>query len=225
MIKINQKLKWLLMVLPLAGCATSVPLDMPKEATTPMHTSTQTTVKVKSVIQPPVDGVSEVRTVIERKETEVRTGKVGTQPPINPLDRPGDPTALAQPKNVVSRPVNIDPNVQLIAPPVGLPKTAYVVPQVEEKETYVAPAPVVKTKVITSTCKTGKKGKTICKMRTKNEITEVKSKKDTSVKKDAKVGKSTKDTSKTTAKSVSKKTTDSSKKKAVVKDKKKDSKK
>lgn len=212
MMKISQKLKWLLMVLPLAGCATSVPLDVPLDVPKPkeVFVSSQTQTTVRSVIQPPVAGISEVSTVIERKETEVRTSKVGVHPPINPLDLPGDPNALVQSKSVVSKPVNIDPNVQLIAPPVGLPKTAYAVPKVEEKENYSPSAAVVRTKVITSTCKTGKKGKTICKIRSKNETTKIKAKKETSSK---------------TSKSVSKKTTNSSKKKTVVKAKKKDAKK
>jgi len=212
MMKINHKLKWLLMVLPLAGCATSIPLDIPqtKEVIVSSHVSTET--KVKSVTKPPVAGVSEVKTIIEKKETEVRTSKVEAQPSINPLDRPGDLKALAQPKNVVSKPVNIDPNVKLIAPPVGLPAaTNYAVPKVEEKENYVprasVPTPALSAKA--TTCTKNKNGKKICKTSVKSEA---KNKKENA---SVKSSKSSKSSSKTSVKSVSKKSTTDSKKPAA----------
>jgi hypothetical protein len=217
MTNINRKLKWLLLVLPLAGCATSVPLDVPsnKEVIISSQTSTQTT--IKSVVQPPVTGVSEVKTVIEKKETEVRTSRVEAQPTVkaNPLGIPGDINALNNPRNIPTKTLNVDPNVKLIAPPVGMPKTAYVVPEVEEKEEYVPRAASVKVKekeTVTS-CTKNKKGKKICKISEKTE-NKVKAKKGSSAK-------AVKSSSKASTKSVSKKATATSKKKPEAKEKKK----
>lgn len=214
MTNINRKLKWLLLVLPLAGCATSVPLDVPsnKEVIVASQTSTQTT--IKSVVQPPVAGVSEIKTVIEKKETEVRTSRVEAQPTVkvNPLGIPGDINALNNPRNIATKTLNVDPNVKLIAPPVGMPKTAYVVPEVEEKEEYVprAAAPVkAKAKETVTSCTKNKKGKKICKTSEKTE-TKVKTKKGSSAKA---VKSSTKSANKKPAKTSKKKPEEKAKKK------------
>src|SRR5579875_2380032 len=127
MININHKLKWLLMVLPLAGCASSVPLDTPNTKVISVSTKTSVNAPMQAVKKEVNTGNSIV--VENNQNTELKNDNNSGSLP-NPLDRPGDPKALTQPKNVVSRPVNIDPNVKLISPPTVLPKTSYVVPQV-----------------------------------------------------------------------------------------------
>jgi hypothetical protein len=213
---INRKLRWLLMVLPLAGCASNVPLDM-------TSSTDMTLTKVVSV-KAPLAMSNEIKNVNETKKTETVTHQVAEQPqgttapvvapPVNPLDRPGDLKALAQPKNVVSKPVNIDPNVKLIAPPVGLPATNYAVPKVEEKEDYVprASAPTPSPSVKTTTCTKGKNGKKVCKTSVKSEA---KSKKGSAS------AKATKSSAKTSAKSANKKASGSAKKKTNSSPKKK----
>jgi hypothetical protein len=196
---INQKLKWLLMVLPLTGCASSVPLDTPNTKVISVSTKTSVNAPMQAVKQEVNN--SNVLVVENNQKTELNSDSSTVAIP-NPLDRPGDPTALSQQKNVVSRPVNIDPNVKLISPPTVLPKTSYVVPQVEEKENYVPP---VASKV--TTCTKGKHGKKICKTSVK---TEGKAKKESS-------GKDSKTLDKKSSKSSSKKSNESLTKKAVEK--------
>jgi hypothetical protein len=155
MTKINQKLRWLLMVLPLAGCTTSIPLTSAQNADAVLHQAPVVT----KVSNPQNTAVSELRT--EKVELPTASNSPSS-PSINPLGQPGNPQALANPKAVNTRPVTVDPNVKLISPPTGLPQTNYVVPEVAEKENYVPPAHITK-------CTKGKHGKKICKTLVKSD--------------------------------------------------------
>lgn len=216
MMKINQKLKWLLMVLPLTGCSSNVPLDVPQSTAISVYSKSSVHAPMQAAVNQEVNAVShENKHNDEKPLSELKKKNVTPTILPNLLDRPGDPKALTQTNNVVSKPVNIDPNVKLIAPPIGMPKTAYVVPEVTEKENFVASSSKAKSKTSvvanTTTCTKGKNGKKICKASPKAEV---KSKKSSSSEK----------VKKSSAKNTSKKTTNTPKKKPAAQTKKKESK-
>lgn len=167
---LNQKIRWMLMALPLAGCATSVPL-------TSVANNESATNQTKVVSRVGESGYSygQVKPEVKVKAVGSPVSNLYPASPsssdssaltVNPLGLPGNAQALAAQKPIVGKPMNVDPNVKLIAPPTGLPRTNYVVPQVEEKENFVPVArSTSRTKAKTTVCSKGKNGKKVCSVK------------------------------------------------------------
>lgn len=158
MIKISQKLKFLLVLLPitLTGCVTSVPLNSVNHEQALLN-------KNSVVVNTNKNFVANENNTSEINTKKVETKKLSNFKAIESVENRFLADAAIQ-KQVNKGSVSVDPEVKLIAPPTGLPNTTYVLPKVEEKEAYV---PTVK-EASPPKCVAQKNGKKTCQTVSKN---------------------------------------------------------
>ncbi len=139
----NKSLIFMVAILPLAGCATFDQLDgsasQQKQQQKILVTQKEEPISTKQ------NNKSFLSNILERKDDEV-VKKDDKKESINSSENEKLIPILNDVPNKVKSNVVPDPNVSLIAPPTGLPRTSYAVPEVSEKENFVPQ--VAKTKCV-----------------------------------------------------------------------------